>query len=55
MIPSELKTLFNDSNHTSLSCRHNLALEALVSLVHLLLLGVSSSRSILRSLIGTTA
>ena len=45
MILSELETLFDDQNHTSPSCRHNLALEALVSLVHLLPMGVSSSRS----------
>lgn len=55
MIQPELETLFDNKNHTSPSCRHNLALEALVSLVHLLLLGVSSSNSSLRRLIGTTA
>ena len=54
MILPELETLFNDDNHTSPSCRHNLALEALVSLVHLLLLGVSISKSFLRRLVGTT-
>ena len=46
MIISELERLFNDRKHTSLSCRRNLALEALVSLVHLLLLGVSLSNSL---------
>ena len=54
MILPELETLFNDDNHTSPSCRHNLAIEALVSLVHLLLLGVSLSKSSLRRLVGTT-
>ena len=43
MILSELETLFNNKNKTSPSCRYNLALEALVSLVHLLLLDVSLS------------
>ena len=43
MIMSELETLFNNKNKGSLSYRHNLALEALVSLVHLLLLDVSLS------------
>ena len=43
MILSELETLFNNKNKTSPSCRHNLAVEALVSLVHLLLLDVSLS------------
>ena len=54
MIISELETLFNDKNQTSPSCRHNQALEALVSLVHLLLLGVSLSKSSPRRLVGTT-
>ena len=52
MILSELETLFN--NHTSPSCRHSLALEALVSLVHLLLLGVSSSMSFPKRSLSTT-
>ena len=43
MILSELENLFNNQNKGSLSYRHNLALEALVGLVHLLLLGVSLS------------
>lgn len=55
LIQPELETLFSNNNHTSPNSRHNLALEALVSLVHLLLLGVSWSKSSLRQLIGTTA
>ena len=43
MILSELETLFNNKNKGSLSYRHNLALEPLVSLVHLLHLDVSLS------------
>ena len=43
MILSELETLFNNENKGSLSYGHNQALEALVSLVHLLLLDVSLS------------
>ena len=43
MILSELEKLFNNKNKSSLSYRHNLALEALVGLVHLLLLDVSLS------------
>ena len=43
MILSELENLFNNKNKGSLSYRHNLALEALVGLVHLLLLDVSLS------------
>ena len=54
MILSELETLFNDEIHTSPSCRHNLALETLVSLVHLLLLGVSLSKFSPRRLVGNT-
>ena len=52
MMLSKLETLFNDVNHTSPSCRHNLALEVLISLVHLLLLGVSLSKSSPRRLVG---
>ena len=54
MILSELETLFNDKNHTAPICRHNQALEALVCLVHLLLLGVSLSKSSPRRLVGAT-
>lgn len=47
MILSGLETLFNNESHTSPSSRHNLAVEMLVSLVHLLLLSVSSSTPLL--------
>lgn len=55
MIRSRLETLFNHKNHSLPGFRHNLAVEALVSLVHLIFLGVSSSRSFPRRLIRKTA
>ena len=45
MISSALERLFNDKIHMSADCRYKLAVESMVSLVHMLLLEVSITTS----------